>query len=150
MCNGGDGGPGYKEILMMAGSGGVSSVDDLRVERKSGYTSLRYVLDAAYDQASRGKGNERHATDNAFEDQLICQIQRILKGHPLAGQAFQVIKKTVEAGRLAHIKGPDAAESELLGAINYLSAMVILIREGFTEKVHNYSNFLREQGKDEE
>jgi hypothetical protein len=44
-----------------------------------------------------------------------------------------VIKKTVEAGRLAHIKGPDAAEAELLGAINYLSAMVILIREGFTE-----------------
>ena len=98
------------------------------------YGGLRGVLESAFIQASQGKGNERHATDNAFEDQLICQIQRMLKGHPLAGQAFQVIKKTVEAGRLAHIKGPDAAEAELLGAINYLSAMVILIREGFTEE----------------
>ena len=134
MWNGTNGGPSYEEFFKMADDGGVIPVDDLRTERKSGYTSLRHVLDAAYDQASQGKGNERHATDNAFEDQLICQIQRILKGHPLAGQAFQVIKKTVEAGRLAHIKGPDAAESELLGAINYLSAMVILIREGFTEE----------------
>lgn len=93
------------------------------------YDRLRDVLNDALAQASEGKGKERHATDNKFEDQLIVTIQKMLMEHPLGGQAFQVIKKTIEAGRLFNMKGPVSAQAELLGAINYLAAMYITIEE---------------------
>jgi len=93
------------------------------------YTSLGNVLNDAFTQAAEGKGKERHACDNKFEDQLICQIQRMLKDHPFGGQAFQAIKKTIEAGRLYKISGSESAKAEILGAMNYLAAMVILIEE---------------------
>ena len=93
------------------------------------YKSLEDTLQAAIDQASTGKGKERHAVDNAFEEQVICAVQRLLTNHPFGGQAFQVIKKTIEAGRLYQNNGPDAAYAEVLGAINYLAAMGILIQE---------------------
>ena len=87
------------------------------------YRSLKQVLVDAEHQASQGKGKERHATDNNFEDQLICTIQKMLRDHPFGGQAFQVIKKTVEAGRLYQQGETVMAYNEILGAINYLGAM---------------------------
>jgi hypothetical protein len=97
------------------------------------YKSLSDVLDDAYDQSSRGKGKERHANDNKFEDQVICVVGRLLKDHPFGAHAYQVIKKTIEAGRLYKIKGPDAAYQEMLGAMVYAAAMSILIKEGKDE-----------------
>ena len=95
-------------------------------ENTEEYTSLNIVLAEAYEQASAGKGKERHAcTGQAFENQLICEISRILKGHPFAFNAGQVIKKVTEAGRLS----PEAAKREYLGAINYIAAMIILTDE---------------------
>lgn len=93
------------------------------------YATLNKVLHDAFDQAESGKGKERHAADNAFEDQVICVVQRLLIGHPLAYQAGQAMKKTIEAGRLFNMEKPEAAKSEALGAINYLAAMCIMVDE---------------------
>jgi hypothetical protein len=98
------------------------------------YASLSRVLTAAKEQASTGKGKERHANDNNYEDQLICVVGRLLRGHPYGSHAYQVIKKTIEAGRLYYIHGPDAAYQEVLGAINYAAAMNILISEDVETK----------------
>jgi hypothetical protein len=90
------------------------------------YRQLELILSEAHEQASVGKGKERHAlSGQKFEDQLICEISRILKGHPFAFNAGQVIKKIIEAGRL----NKEAAKREYLGAINYVAAMVILNEE---------------------
>jgi hypothetical protein len=89
------------------------------------YDELRRVLKGAYDQAATGKGKERHATDEAFEDQKICVISRWISGSPVAGVLFQAIKKAIESSRLPK----DRAIRELQGAINYLAAAIILLEE---------------------
>jgi hypothetical protein len=91
-----------------------------------GYESLAKVLQAALNQAQSGKGKERHAADEPFHEQEICQNTRAVGyGYPL-GQAR---KKAREALRLLETKGPDAAIAECLGAINYLAAAVIVMQE---------------------
>lgn len=112
-------------LRVSGGCGGASEKIDTTEE----YQSLSNIFHDAYEQASGGKGKERHANDKPFEDQPIMQITRLLGDHPVAALAYQVIKKTVEAGRLYHIKGADAAERELLGAINYLAATILRMRE---------------------
>lgn len=93
------------------------------------YASLRTVLDSAFEQAAGGKGAERHANGLPFEDQPIMQITRLLGEHPVAALAYQVVKKTVEAGRLYRIKGPDAAVREMQGTINYAAATILRLQE---------------------
>lgn len=97
---------------------------------KEGYEKLDAVLYDAISQSQDGKGKERHATNNNYEDQVICVVGRLLKGHPFGAHAYQIIKKTIEAGRLYQIKGQEAAYQEMLGSINYAAAMCILIKEG--------------------
>lgn len=83
-----------------------------------GYESLIEVLIRAYDQASIGKGAERHGKDKPFTEQ---PMQHLIE---LYGQGFalgQAGKKMQEALRLPH----DAAIRELLGAINYIAGAVI-------------------------
>jgi hypothetical protein len=95
-------------------------------EKLINYKALNTVLGDAFNQASDGKGKERHANEGQkFEDQIICSVSRMLKGHPFAYNAGQAIKKIVEAGRLDR----EAAKREYLGAINYIAAMVILTDE---------------------
>lgn len=87
-----------------------------------GYERLVEVLDAALDQAAKGKGQERHSTGQPFHEQPIVSLQRLYG----RGYAFgQVAKKMEEAQRLP----AEAARAELLGAINYLAAAVIHLRE---------------------
>lgn len=94
-----------------------------------GYESLVDVLSRALEHASVGKGQQRHAhKDEAFEDQKICQINRWLRGPE--GALFQAVKKTLEAKRLEG----KAAVHELLGAINYLAAAVIVIEGKESDK----------------
>lgn len=97
---------------------------------KEGYEKLDAVLYDAISQSQDGKGAIRHATNNNYEDQVICVVGRLLKGHPFGAHAYQIIKKTIEAGRLYQIKGQEAAYQEMLGSINYAAAMCILIKEG--------------------
>ena len=90
------------------------------------YWPLRRVLDAAYDQAATGKGKERHANDKPFTDQPIMEIARMVGPGYQLGQAM---KKAQEAGGMIQRDQPDRAKAELLGAINYLAACVLLIEE---------------------
>ena len=73
-------------------------------------------------QAQSGKGKERHAQDKPFIRQPILEIGRMVGPASAAGQ---VIKKTQEAMRLPK----DRAIAELLGAINYAAATILLIQE---------------------
>jgi len=93
------------------------------------YSSLKRVLDMAYDQASSGKGKERHANNDTFESQPICQIPRYQGSIDfVTGQA---IKKCLEVSKLTTV---DAKIRELLGAINYIAAGIIVLQEGINGK----------------
>ena len=101
------------------------------------YESLRDEFENAIKQASGGKGKERHARKGQdFEDQVMCSVQRLLVDHPLGGLAYQVIKKTIESGRLYQDKGADNAVKEIYGAMNYLGGMNILYKELDEDKMN--------------
>lgn len=89
---------------------------------RPGYESLASVLDEALEQAQTGKGVERHACEGeAFEDQQIVQLGEWMGStHYEIGQAC---KKAIESTRMSAWR----ARNELLGAINYLAAAVVLI-----------------------
>lgn len=88
-----------------------------------GYERLAEVLQAALDQAQAGKGRDRHAqNDLPFHRQPIVEIGRMVGP---AGPAQQVMKKTQEAMRLPS----ERAIQELLGAINYAAATIILLED---------------------
>ncbi len=89
---------------------------------KDNYKDLKKVLDLAFLQASEGKGKERHANNEPFTEQLIFKIEGLTKSFQLG----QAIKKIVESQRLER----EAAITELLGAINYISAKVIELKNG--------------------
>ena len=89
------------------------------------YKKLARVLHDAYSQASDGKGRERHASKEPFEEQQICQINRWLRGNPVAGLLFQVVKKALETSKLL----PHKSIHELYGVINYAAAAIILLEE---------------------
>ena len=95
------------------------------------YAKLTGVFNAALEQASKGKGAERHANGKAFDDQPICVISQLLEKAPgkTAGPAFQAVKKIIEAGGMSSKGKKDAAIHELYGAINYVAAMIILLSE---------------------
>ena len=90
----------------------------MKIDVPDGYESLGKVLKAAVDQAAHGKGALRHASGEPFEAQKICRIGRSVGiGFPIG----QALKKAEESVRLG-----DDGPAELLGAINYLAAAVIL------------------------
>jgi hypothetical protein len=100
-----------------------------RVPVAEGYEQLALVLDAALMQAQAGKGKERHAGDGqAFHDQQIVQLCEWMGS--TQGDIFQAAKKAIESTRLP----PQRAELELLGAINYLAAAVIVLRRKSLEE----------------
>lgn len=86
------------------------------------YRSLIKVLAAAYKRAAQGKGRERHATNNSFDEQDICSELRVFGISPAL---FQARKKIKESLRL----DTPMAVNELLDAIVYLSAAVIVLEE---------------------
>lgn len=83
-----------------------------------GYELLANVLQRAYDQASKGKGKERHANSDPFENQVMQDGARRFGTGALLFQAF---KKSEESQRLPLDRGVN----ELLGAIVYLAGAVI-------------------------
>lgn len=92
----------------------------------AGYERLHDILYQAIHQAAYGKGKERHSSGEPFEDQPICVVARWVG---IGAQLGQAIKKTRESSRLLNIKGPEAAKFELLGAINWIAAAIILLEE---------------------
>jgi hypothetical protein len=93
---------------------------------ESNYTTLRAILDAAFNHAATGKGKERHARDLPFDKQPMLETTRLVgPGFPLG----QAIKKAGEAAGMIERGQYDAAEAECLGAINYLAGAVAWMRE---------------------
>ena len=90
------------------------------------YSGLRRVLDMAFGQASQGKGKERHANGREFDRQPIMELARM---HGLGYPTGQAAKKLQEAHTLLRLRGKEAAIQEILGAINYAAAAVLLIEE---------------------
>ena len=88
-----------------------------------GYEQLANVLQDALDQAQAGKGSQRHANGKPFLEQPIITDGRACG---LAGPAFQARKKILEA---LHCPYEERAVQDLLGAIVYTAAMVILKEE---------------------
>lgn len=87
------------------------------------YDSLQRVLKEAVIQAAEGKGKERHAEDGEpFHLQPICEMARRLG---VAGPLYQAVKKIYESQRLPKERGI----AELLGAVNYIAAAIIVRRE---------------------
>lgn len=99
-----------------------------------GYERLAETLDTALYQAQSGKGRERHANDKPFMQQPIMEICRMVGPGFALGQA---IKKAQESTRLP---GHGAKVRELLGAINYLAAAVMLIEEQRTAEMIEEDN----------
>lgn len=96
-------------------------LDGAAVLHAEGYEQLADVLLAAFNQAARGKGKERHAKDQPFHEQVMqVGAQHFGTGALL----FQAFKKSEESQRLPHGR----AEAELLGAIVYLAGAVIAER----------------------
>lgn len=95
--------------------------DEVRWGPGDGYDALRDVLRRAVEQAARGKGRERHAAaGEPFHEQQIVKLC-VWSGSP--GFAIgQACKKALESQRL----DAGRAVAELLGAINYLAAAVIV------------------------
>ncbi len=89
------------------------------------YSELQKVLTEAYEQAAKGKGAERHANGKPFQDQPIIRIaEDVGVGFP-AGQAMKKIREAVGASG----QHPERAIKDLLGAINYTAATIILLRK---------------------
>lgn len=89
-----------------------------------GYERLAAVLEAAHEQAAAGKGRQRHASGQPFDKQPILEIGRMVG---MGYQTGQAMKKAQEATRMAARGQSEYAVKELLGAINYLAAAVIMI-----------------------
>ena len=108
----------YKNLLE------VLEIKKLDIALNPKYDSLYKVLLSAYNQASNGKGKERHQLNNdePFENQKICEIARRLSIDYNLGQA---VKKIYESKRLTDER--DIAE--LYGAINYIAAAIIVKQE---------------------
>lgn len=89
------------------------------------YRVLKDVLDAAFKQASEGKGAERHGQDGSldFMEQPMMAISALLNTD--GGLAYQAIKKITEARGLLTF---ERQERELLGAINYIAGMIMHLR----------------------
>lgn len=85
-----------------------------------GYEPLAGVLHRAYAQAAAGKGAERHAQGQPFDQQ---PMQDLIRLYGLGFALGQAAKKAQEAQRLPR----DRAVTELLGAINYLAGAVIAL-----------------------
>lgn len=100
------------------GQNGNDGLHYLSTTVEPGYACLAAVLGRALEQASRGKGKERHAQGLPFDQQPMQQLIRLYGPGFALGQAA---KKAQESQRLPR----DRAVAELLGAINYLAGAII-------------------------
>lgn len=92
-----------------------------------GYEDLAEVLHDALMQSAEGKGKERHGKDGLpFSEQ---RIMLVAKDHGLGYLTGQAAKKLGEAHRLLELKGPEAAQAEILGAIVYSAAAVLHLKQ---------------------
>lgn len=90
----------------------------------SDYDTLKGILAEAANQAEFGKGKERHANGEPWDDQLINFLSRF---DFCTGQA---IKKLIESHDFFHANGNNqGAIDENLGAINYIAARINYLKK---------------------
>jgi hypothetical protein len=93
------------------------------------YQQLADVYGEALAEVQIGKGQERHAVVNmSITEQPMVQIGRWLRSTDY--QVGQAVKKAIESKRLPRHR----ARLELLGAINYLAAAVLVLDAQEDEK----------------
>lgn len=98
------------------------------IESDEGAEALFNVLEEAFNQCTKGKGNERHGHDSQlFQQQWVT----LAKHHGVGFLTGQAAKKLNEAAILHDAEGytRSAYERELLGAIVY-TAFAILFDRG--------------------
>lgn len=83
------------------------------------YHDLAWVLAAAFHQAARGKGAERHGDGRPFREQRMFTIAEGMGTE--AGLIFQANKKSQESMAMER----DAAIHELAGAVVYLAGAML-------------------------
>lgn len=91
-----------------------------------GYELLANILTDAFEQASTGKGKERHGRGLPWHKQAIFTLGR---QYGPGGTGFQAAKKIGEAMGMIERGDFEAAEREILGTIVYAAATVALVRE---------------------
>ena len=91
-----------------------------------GYELLANILTDAFEQASAGKGKERHGRGLPWHEQAILTLGR---QYGPGGTGFQAAKKIGEAMGMIERGEYEAAEREILGTIVYAAATVALVRE---------------------
>lgn len=95
-----------------------------------GYELLANILTDAFEQASTGKGKERHGRGLPWHEQAIITLGRQYGPN---GTGFQAAKKIGEAMGMIERGDFEAAEREILGTIVYAAATVALVREKATQ-----------------
>lgn len=88
------------------------------VQAPAGYESLVDILQRAVDQASKGKGADRHANGLPFHQQPMQRISDAVGVGFCIGQAMKKAEESL-------VLPPGADIAELLGAINYLAGAVL-------------------------
>jgi len=121
----------FEDATKVAWAGTAIATDDtFEIEWKSlsspDYASLASVLQEAHNQASAGKGADRHSQGEPFTQQPIMAIGRMCG---IGFHAGQIQKKAQEAGRMHERGDHEAAIREFLGVINYAAAAILLVRE---------------------
>jgi hypothetical protein len=91
-----------------------------------GYETLNRELCEAFNQSAYGKGKARHANGRPFDRQPILELARLYGPGFAAGQSA---KKAQEALGMAARGDVDKAIHEIHGAIVYLAATAIRLRE---------------------
>lgn len=86
------------------------------------YRKLEQALLSALERASRGKGKERHATEEPFEKQGLC---RRLRRYGVNGALYQIDKKVDECATFDR----PAKIRELQDIIVYAAAAIIILEE---------------------
>lgn len=115
-------GPGDAHFCPVTSTEMYFAPDPIRnttIQIPPGYEAWARVIQGALNQVANGKGKERHANDEPFDQQTICQTAR---HHGVGFVTGQAEKK----GREQHRLPKDRAIAELEGAINYLVAAIIV------------------------
>lgn len=115
-----------REISRLVHGEPAEMPDAPHIKDDTDYAPLHDVLIEALVQASYGKGKERHANGRPFMLQPIMELGRMTGPH---GPAFQAMKKIGESLGMVSRGEHTRARAELLGAIVYAAAAILLIEE---------------------
>ena len=104
------------------------------------YSTLHTVLQLAYDRASKGKGKERHANNQSFDQQVMARANRATNG----GFSYGQIMKKIE--EIPNLKSDSERVNEMLDIIVYAAGYVLVNLEKKDEDVDNSFNMVGNSG----